>query len=210
MILIAHRGLKDNFIKENTIEAFKNAVDNNYDGIELDIRMTKDNKIAVLHDKLINRTSNGTGNINNLTYKYLKKYNFGTKKIPSKLPLLEEIISKFSNLIIFIELKEKINREILLEILNKNKTNTYYLMSFNKKYIEEFKNSGYKIGIINNVFNANNDVDSYDFSVVLEDLFNLELYNLFLKKNKEIILYGVLKNISLKNKAILAKIKYIV
>lgn len=210
MILIAHRGLKDNFIKENTIEAFKNAVDNNYDGIELDIRMTKDKKIAVLHDKLINRTSNGRGNINNLTYNDLKKYNFGTKKIPSKLPLLDEIISKFSNLIIFIELKEKINREILLEILNKNKTNTYYLMSFNKKYIEEYKNSGYKIGIINNVFNANNDVDSYDFSVVLEDLFNLELYNLFLKKNKEIILYGVLKNISLKNKSILAKIKYIV
>ena len=66
MKLIAHRGLTNENIKENTLEAFINAIENNYDGIELDIRLTKDKKIVVLHDKLINRTSDGKGNINNL------------------------------------------------------------------------------------------------------------------------------------------------
>ena len=210
MILIAHRGLTDKFIKENTMEAFKNAIDNKYDGIELDIRMTKDNKIVILHDKFINRTSNSIGNVNNLTYKELKKYNFGSDKIKSKIPLLENIINRFHNIIIFIELKEKIDKEMLLNILEKNKTNNYYIMSFNKDYVNEFKNTNYKIGLINNVFNNKNDLDSYDFSVVLEDLFNLDLYNNLKSKNKEIVLYGVLKNISLKNKEELAKIKYIV
>ena len=210
MILIAHRGLTSNVIKENTIEAFQNAINNNYDGIELDIRMTKDKEIVVLHDKLINRTSNAKGNINNLLYKDLKKYNFGTEAIPSKLPLLKEVITKFSNTIIFIELKEKIDRFKLIQILNKHKTNKYYLMSFNKGYINEFKNTEYKIVLINNIFNSKNDLDSYDFSVVLEDLFNLDLYKIFNKKNKEVVIYGILKNISLKNKDVLAKIKYIV
>ena len=210
MILISHRGLINDNIKENTLESFKNAINNNYNGIELDIRITKDNKIVVLHDKLINRTSNAKGNINNLLYKDVVKYNFGSKTIPSKLPLLEDVIKKFNNIIIFIELKEKINKDLLLDILKLNDSNDYYIMSFNKNYINEFLNTKYKIGLINNIFNSKNDISLYDFSVVLENLFTVELYNRLIKKNKEIVLYGVLNNISLKNKELLAKIKYII
>ena len=47
MKLIAHRGLTNNIIKENTVLAFNNAIKNGYDGIELDIRKTKDNKILI-------------------------------------------------------------------------------------------------------------------------------------------------------------------
>ena len=210
MILISHRGLINDNIKENTLESFKNAINNNYNGIELDIRITKDNKIVVLHDKLNNRTSNAKGNINNLLYKDVVKYNFGSKTIPSKLPLLEDVIKKFNNIIIFIELKEKINKDLLLDILKLNDSNDYYIMSFNKNYINEFLNTKYKIGLINNIFNSKNDISLYDFSVVLENLFTVELYNRLIKKNKEIVLYGVLNNISLKNKELLAKIKYII
>ena len=49
MKLIAHRGLTNENIKENTLEAFINAIENNYDGIELDLRLTKDKKIVCLH-----------------------------------------------------------------------------------------------------------------------------------------------------------------
>ena len=76
MQLIAHRGLTNNDINENTMDAYINAIKNGYDGIELDVRLTKDNNIVCLHDKLINRTSDGKGNINDLTYKELLKYNF--------------------------------------------------------------------------------------------------------------------------------------
>ena len=135
--LIAHRGLVDHNICENTIKAFKNAISKGYNGIELDIRKTKDNIIVVLHDKYINRTSNGKGNINKLTYKEVSKYNFGTKTNKSKIPTLKEVIKTINNTTIFIELKENIKKEELTNILNINSTNKYYIMSFNKKYIDD-------------------------------------------------------------------------
>lgn len=210
MFLIAHRGLHNDKIKENTLEAFYNAINNNYDGIELDIRLTKDNKIVALHDKYINRTSNGKGNINKLLYKELLKYNFGSKENKSKIPLLKEIITSINNTTIFIEIKEKINKNLLIPILEKNKSNVYYIMSFDENYIKEFINTKYKIGLINNIINKKHDKDIYNFTVILEDFFNDTIYKEQKNKDKEIVLYGLLKNISLKNKNILAKIKYIV
>ena len=52
-IQIAHRGHSD-FYKDNTINAFLDAFKNNFDMIELDIVLTKDNQIAVYHDIFIN------------------------------------------------------------------------------------------------------------------------------------------------------------
>ena len=210
MKLIAHRGITNKYIKENTIESFINAIKNNYDGIELDIRKTKDKKIVVLHDKFINRTSNGVGNINNLTYNEVKKYNFGTNKVKSKIPLLSEVIDKINNTIIFIEIKEEINKEELGNILNRNKTNTYYIMSFNKKYIDNLLGIEYKLGLINYVFNSNIDLSKYNFLLILEDLFNKDIYEYLLKNNIESVIYNTLGNIKIKNKDIIDNLKYII
>lgn len=210
MQLIAHRGLYNDTIGENTYEAFNNAIKKGYSGIELDIRTTKDNKIVIIHDALINRTSNGKGLVKNKPYKELLKYNFGTKKVNSKIPLLEDIIKKLSNTIIFIELKTDINKDELIKILDKNKTNTYYIMSFNKNYIDNLKGIKYKRGLINYIFNTTINYTDYDFYLILEDLFNENIYYELKKNNIEIIIYGILKNINLKNKELLNKIKYIV
>ena len=210
MQLIAHRGLTTEFIKENTIEAFLNALYNGYDGIELDVRLTKDNKIVVLHDKLINRTSNGRGNINNFNYNDLLKYNFGTKKVKSKIPLLSNVIKKINNKTIIIELKEKIETIDLEKILMKNSTNNYYICSFNKEYIDNIKDTKYKKGLINYVFNSNINIKDYDFILILESLFNKDIYNYLKENNIESIIYGTLNKINLKNKEIINNIKYIV
>ena len=210
MHLIAHRGLTSKDIKENTLEAFKNAINNGYLGIELDIRKTKDNKIVVIHDKYINRTSNGSGNINKLLYKELLKYNFGSKKKHSKIPLLKDIVKNINNTNIFIELKEKINRDELDSILKQNNTNKYYLMSFNKEYIDNLLGIEYNLGLINYVFNSIIDYNKYNFILVLEDLFNKDIYNYFKEKNIEVILYNLRGNINIKNKDIINEIKYII
>lgn len=210
MQIIAHRGLTTEYIKENTIEAFLNALNSGYDGVELDIRLTKDNKIVVLHDKLINRTSNGRGNINNFNYKDLLKYNFGTKKTKSKIPLLSNVIKKISNKIVIIELKEKIKVIDLENILKNNPTNDYYICSFNKEYIDSIKSIKFKKGLINYVFNSNIDIKKYDFVLILESLFTKDIYHYLNDINVEPILYGVLNNINLKNKEIINNIKYIV
>ena len=210
MQLIAHRGLTSTTIKENTIEAFLNAIKNNYDGIELDIRLTKDRKIVVLHDKLINRTSNGRGNINNLTYNEVLKYNFGTKEKKSKIPLLSTVVESINNKIIIIELKEKIELIDLETILNKNKSNDYYICSFNKSYIDNLKGSNYKLGLINYIFNSKINLEDYNFLLILEALFNDSIFETLQNKKVEPIIYGIKNNISLKNKEILNEIKYIV
>lgn len=210
MKLIAHRGLTNNIIKENTLNAFLNAINNNYDGIELDIRYTKDKEIVVLHDSFINRTSNGKGKLKNYTYKELLKYNFGSNTKKAKIPKLKEVINKISNSIIFIELKEKIDYLDLKKILEKNKTNSYYIFSFNKKYMDEIKNTKYKKGLINYVFNSGVDISNYDFLLILEDLFNDDILNHLNKLNIEPVLYNTLSNINIKNKEIVNNIKYIV
>ena len=208
--LIAHRGLVDHNICENTIKAFKNAISKGYNGIELDIRKTKDNIIVVLHDKYINRTSNGKGNINKLTYKEVSKYNFGTKTNKSKIPTLKEVIKTINNTTIFIELKENIEKEELTNILNINSTNKYYIMSFNKKYIDNLIGIKYNLGLINYVFNTLIDYNKYNFILVLEDLFNEDIYKYLKQKNLEVVLYNLKNNISIKNKKLLNDIKYIV
>ena len=210
MELIAHRGLYNEKIKENTILAFDNAMKNNYSGLELDIRKTSDNKIVVIHDSTIDRTSNGKGFINKITYKELKKYNFGTKDKRQKIPTLNEVIKKYNNIIIFIELKVKITKKELNNILSKNTTNTYYIMSFNKKYIDNLIGIKYKIGLINYVFNSNINYKNYNFILILEDLFNEKIYKKCTANNIEPVIYGTLNKINLKNKELLNKVKYIV
>lgn len=210
MHLIAHRGLTNNNIRENTLKAFKNALNNNYDGIELDLRKTKDNIIVVLHDKYINRTSNGVGNINKITYKEALKYNFGTKNNKSKIPTLKEVIKNISNTNIFIELKESVDKEELNNILKLNKTNKYYIMSFNKKYIDNLIGIEYNLGLINYVFNSMIDYSNYKFILILEDLFNKDIYDYFNNINLEVVIYNIRNNISLKNKELFNNIKYIV
>ena len=209
MDLIAHRGLTDNYIKENTIEAFLNAVKANYSGIELDVRKTKDNKIVCLHDKFINRTSNGKGNINNLTYNELLKYNFGSKKRKSKIPLLLDVIKNINNKTIIIELKEKIETDELEKILNKNDSNDYYICSFNSKYIDNIRNIKYKKGIINYIFNSGLNIKKYNFILILEDFFSEDIYNYLNKLDIEPIIYNVSKNLKIKNNKITDNLKYI-
>lgn len=76
--IIAHRGYSENF-PENTMLAFKKSLENNADGIELDLHLTKDKKVVICHDGSINRTSNGKGRINDKTLSELKKYKFNRK-----------------------------------------------------------------------------------------------------------------------------------
>ena len=77
--IIGHRGAKGE-MPENTLMAFQYALDIGVHALELDIHLTKDKKIVVIHDNSINRTSNGKGNINNLTLKELQQYDFGKEE----------------------------------------------------------------------------------------------------------------------------------
>ena len=85
----AHRGLHGNGVPENSMAAFKAALDHGY-GIELDVHLLKDGNLAVMHDSLLNRTTGQAGRIEDLTTEDLKNYRLeGTEEtIPEFMDVL--------------------------------------------------------------------------------------------------------------------------
>jgi glycerophosphoryl diester phosphodiesterase len=103
-LFIGHRGTRRDF-DENTISAFKKAIEFGANYIEFDIRKTKDKKLVVLHDSNLNRTTNGSGLLKDFTYKEIKALKTTVHK--TTIPLLSEVLEKFKGKINFmIELKE--------------------------------------------------------------------------------------------------------
>lgn len=171
--LIAHRGLNNKKYKENTKEAIIDSLKENYiKGIEIDIRLTKDNQIVVIHDSTINRVSNQTGQIKDMTLKELKKYNFGTKEKPSKICTLKEILEILpQNKLILIEIKETKNKDLFIKLLYKTikkyKNKQIYIMSFNKEIINKLKEKypNIKCGLLTSTIINNEHQKKYDFIV---------------------------------------------
>lgn len=73
----AHRGASA-YAPENTMSSFKKAIQLGANGIELDLQQTKDGKIVIFHDKVIDKKSNGKGKIEDYTYQELYKLDFGS------------------------------------------------------------------------------------------------------------------------------------
>ncbi len=105
----AHRGASG-YAPENTLDAFRKAVEMGADGIELDVQMTKDGELVVIHDETINRVSNGKGWVKDYTYEELKKFNFNKTHLEytkEEIPTLEQVylLIKPTNLTINVEIK---------------------------------------------------------------------------------------------------------
>ena len=105
-----HRGAYD-FAPENTLESFSLAADMGADGVELDIQLTKDGKVVVIHDETVERVSDGHGYVKDLTLSELKRLNFNKRGLTlpyfMEIPTLAEVFELLSatGLQINIELK---------------------------------------------------------------------------------------------------------
>lgn len=74
MLNIAHRGFRSRY-PENTMLAFKKAVEAGCDGIEFDVHLSKDGEAVIIHDEMVDRTTDGTGLVGQKTYRELKALN---------------------------------------------------------------------------------------------------------------------------------------
>lgn len=109
-LVLAHRGASG-YAPENTMEAFRLAAEMGADGIETDVRFSKDKQIIIIHDEKIDRVSNGQGVVGDYTLDELKFFDFGYKfknqltgtKIPTLAELLEFL--KTNDLYLNIEVK---------------------------------------------------------------------------------------------------------
>lgn len=108
----AHRGCSTDY-PENTMPAFRAAIELGVDQIELDVRVTKDNELVVIHDPTVDRTTNGTGWVRDMTLTELRALDAGShkgeqfkgEKIPTFIEFME-LIKDHPTMTLDVELKE--------------------------------------------------------------------------------------------------------
>lgn len=117
--IFAHRGYSGKY-PENTMIAFKKALECGVDGIELDIQLTKDGEVVIIHDETIDRTTTGKGFVIDYTYEELEKFDasFKFKDLGfNKIPTLREYFQlvKDYDIVTNVELKIGINEYLGIE-----------------------------------------------------------------------------------------------
>jgi glycerophosphoryl diester phosphodiesterase len=108
-LILCHRGAK-NYAPENTLAAFKIALELGADGFELDTQLTSDGHVVVYHDKTVDRTTNGHGKLFKLSLAELRELDAGSsfseKFRGEKIPTLDEVFETIDKrAIINVELK---------------------------------------------------------------------------------------------------------
>jgi glycerophosphoryl diester phosphodiesterase len=116
-MVIAHRGGRS-LGPENTLYTYRRAVDLGVDVLEIDVHLTHDNRLAVIHDKTVDRTTNGSGTVESLKLADLQKLDaayrwsadgenpFSLRGKGIKIPSLAEVFKEFPRMRINIEIKD--------------------------------------------------------------------------------------------------------
>lgn len=181
MINFAHRGASA-YYPENTILAFKKAIEFGATGIEFDVHKSKDGELVVIHDENIERTFLGNAYVKDSTLKELKKFkcrnNVFRDNEDCKIPTLREVLElvKNTNIYLNIEIKtdeilyEGIEEDIIDIIYEFNIKDRVILSSFNHESIRKVKaiDHSIKCGIL--YFIKINDVINYAKSLGVEAL----------------------------------------
>ncbi len=148
---IAHRGLHNDIYTENGLNAFKNAIDNDF-SFELDIHLTKDNELVVCHDSDLKRTTGKSGIIEELTLKEIKE---NYKLLDGEeVPTLKEVLTlNNERKTIVIELKprknwKKLSLKALEEVKNIKDKKKITFISFDPRSLYFLKNTVYKKGLL--------------------------------------------------------------
>ena len=150
ILKIGHRGAKG-YEPENTLISFQKAIDLKVNGIELDVHLSLDGALMVIHDATINRTTAGKGFINELSLQELKSFKIENK---FEIPTLTEVINLVNRrCFINIELKGIGTAKPVIDLIThyiseKNwKYSDFLVSSFDWKMLEEVQSLNPKISI---------------------------------------------------------------
>ncbi len=147
---IGHRGASG-YEPENTLISFEKAIDMNADGIELDVHLSSDGELMVIHDESIDRTANGKSLVNTMALQKLKQFRIENLQ---EIPTLIEVFDLVSRrCFINIELKGIGTAKPVNDLINhyisdkKWKINDFLISSFDWKMLKEFHSLNPKIRI---------------------------------------------------------------
>lgn len=145
--IVAHRGASAE-APENTLAAFRLALEQGCDAIELDVHLSADEAIIVCHDETLERTTTGSGAIAEMTVAELKKHDaglwFGAAFAGERLPLLDEVLDLVPPEIeINIEIKSAenplINRRLVELLDRRNRMGSVFFSSFGHACMADLK-----------------------------------------------------------------------
>lgn len=153
--LVAHRGASG-VAPENTIASIKKALQSPAEYIEVDIHLTKDTQLVVMHDASVNRTTNGKGNIADLTLAELKKLDagqwFGSAFAQERIPTLQEVLKLVKGKKkLLIEIKKGddyytgIEDQVIMLIRENNAQNWCILQSFHDPVLERIWKNEFQV-----------------------------------------------------------------
>ncbi|AWR96125.1 glycerophosphodiester phosphodiesterase [Acidianus sulfidivorans JP7] len=159
-LLFGHRGSRG-LSPENTIPSFKIAKCFGVDGVELDVHLSKDRKLVVIHDETVDRTTNGKGKVSELTYDEISRLDAGIKLGQqwkgTNVPLLRDVLETFGDSLLYkIEIKHSskvypdIERLLLEEIERFSLRNKVQIISFDFDALEKVRelDKNVEIGLI--------------------------------------------------------------
>ncbi|MEM4152119.1 MAG: glycerophosphodiester phosphodiesterase family protein, partial [Nitrososphaerota archaeon] len=96
-LIVAHRGLSCRF-PENTLRAVKEALRLGVDGVEVDVRVCRDGVVVLMHDESVERTTNGSGRVRDLTWAEIRGLDAGSWKgeefAGERVPRLEDVLAE--------------------------------------------------------------------------------------------------------------------
>ena len=203
MMVAGHKG---NCVKfcENTMPAFRAAVEDGADMIECDVRLTKDLVPILMHDETLERTTLGSGAVRDMTYEEILQINTKrcTQDNPIKVPTLEDLLILLSenNVMLNLEIKEyykggenkercEICCDKCVELVEKygmgdkmvfNSFDAYVLEYIEEKHPKKYLHHGfYPYTIMGNV---KRNPDEYLFCACIFDDGNKELYDQLIAK----------------------------
>ena len=152
-LIMAHRGASG-IAPENTIIAFRKALEAGSDVLELDVHATKDGEIVVIHDETVDRTTDGTGAVKDFTLEELKRLDAGYRFTPDEgktypyrgqgitIPTLKEVFAEFPDARINIEIKQPeppIESSLLALIDEMGMRDKVLVASFHDEVMQRFR-----------------------------------------------------------------------
>jgi glycerophosphoryl diester phosphodiesterase len=143
MKIMGHRGAR-NEVSENTLKSIQTALDAGVESIEIDIHLSKDGKMIVIHDDSLDRTTDGKGLVLDHTLAEIKSLSAGEGEL---VPELFEVIRLIADkAILFIEIKADHCEEKLVGLLTQEKNLELFIVkSFNHRYLKKIKELNPKI-----------------------------------------------------------------
>lgn len=166
VMIVAHRG-EHQFFPENSLASIQSCIEKNIDIVEIDLRISADGEFVLIHDKTLERTTNGTGDVADKTLVQLKQLRLLDKDgnvTEAQIPTLREALELMKGKVLFMLDKSELYISSLLPILEETGTKQQAVFLFFDEYNvikNRFKEHLHSIHYIPAVHRNNDDIPNY-------------------------------------------------